>query len=96
MSLLFDSTLQMIQGGLNARMERQATISSNIANADTPGYKARELTFEASLEKATSSAALRRTNASHMDANGNSSPVTTETRVSEVEGRTDGNNVDLE
>ena len=40
---------------LTLRSERQRLIASNIANADTPGYTARELDFSQALRDATSS-----------------------------------------
>ncbi|MCP3726538.1 flagellar basal body rod protein FlgB [Paraburkholderia sp. CNPSo 3272] len=43
---------------LDVRATRQALISSNIANADTPGYQARDVDFAASL-----AGALRQTGA---------------------------------
>ena len=39
---------------LMLRAERQRLVASNIANADTPGYQARELDFANSLRAATS------------------------------------------
>jgi flagellar basal-body rod protein FlgB len=41
---------------LTLRSERQRLIASNIANADTPGYVARELNFADALRSATGSA----------------------------------------
>ena len=38
---------------LNLRSERQRLIASNIANADTPGYVARDMNFAEALKKAT-------------------------------------------
>jgi flagellar basal-body rod protein FlgB len=38
------------------RSERQRLIASNIANADTPGYQAREMDFATALRQATSDA----------------------------------------
>ena len=38
---------------LALRSERQRLIASNIANADTPGYVAREMDFAAALKQAT-------------------------------------------
>jgi flagellar basal-body rod protein FlgB len=35
------------------RAERQRVIASNIANADTPGFKARDMDFAATLRQAT-------------------------------------------
>ena len=38
---------------LNLRSERQRLIASNIANADTPGYTARDFNFSDALRQAT-------------------------------------------
>ena len=40
---------------LSLRSERQRLIASNIANADTPGYVAREMDFAQALREATGS-----------------------------------------
>jgi flagellar basal-body rod protein FlgB len=40
---------------LMLRSERQRLIASNIANADTPGYQAREMDFANALRQATAS-----------------------------------------
>jgi len=41
---------------LTLRAERQRLIASNIANADTPGYQAREMDFASALREATGGA----------------------------------------
>jgi flagellar basal-body rod protein FlgB len=41
---------------LSLRAERQRLIASNIANADTPGYVAREMNFAQALRQATGAA----------------------------------------
>jgi flagellar basal-body rod protein FlgB len=38
---------------LNLRSERQRLIASNIANADTPGYQAKDFDFSTALRQAT-------------------------------------------
>jgi flagellar basal-body rod protein FlgB len=52
------------------RSERQRLIASNIANADTPGYVAREMDFATALRQATGQAAtpgqLQATAAGHI------------------------------
>jgi flagellar basal-body rod protein FlgB len=53
MSLLFDKTLGRIQGGLNIRQKQQSVIAGNIANADTPGYRARRISFREALNRAS-------------------------------------------
>ena len=45
----FDATISALQQGMNLRLTNQNVISSNIANADTPGYKAKRLEFEDTL-----------------------------------------------
>jgi flagellar basal-body rod protein FlgB len=40
------------------RSERQRLIASNIANADTPGYVARDMSFSQALKEATSTTGL--------------------------------------
>ncbi|MBF0177761.1 MAG: flagellar basal body rod protein FlgB [Magnetococcales bacterium] len=85
---------------LELRQRRQEIITSNVANVDTPGYKARRLDFEAELAEAMppppGELALARTDGRHL-------PTTDFTAASgnlqEVEGaiaKGDGNTVDIE
>jgi flagellar basal-body rod protein FlgB len=48
-------TLDFQARALELRSERQRLIASNIANADTPGYVARDLNFAQALRAATGS-----------------------------------------
>ena len=70
---------------------REKTISANMANVDTPGYRTRDIDFQAELGRAMRAGAGYEQNAAggmHME------PV-----VREVPGlaeRADGNNVDLD
>lgn len=48
----FDPTIGALNTSLNLRLMNQNVISSNIANADTPGYKAKALDFESALRSA--------------------------------------------
>ncbi len=47
-----DRTLKALASSLNFRQLRQDLISSNIANAETPGYKAKKIDFEEALARA--------------------------------------------
>lgn len=47
-----DKTLQALASAKKFREMRQEVISSNIANANVPGYKAKRLDFEAALARA--------------------------------------------
>jgi flagellar basal-body rod protein FlgB len=49
---IFDNTIGAIQQNLNLRLENQNVIAGNIANADTPGYKAKALSFEMAMREA--------------------------------------------
>ncbi len=48
----FDPTIGALNTALNLRLVNQNVISSNIANADTPGYKAKAMEFEGALRDA--------------------------------------------
>lgn len=50
MKSIFSNTVRMNEKTLDYLWKRQEVISENIANADTPGYKARVVTFEESLK----------------------------------------------
>lgn len=45
-------TLQALAASLNLRQIRHEVLTSNIANADTPGYKAKRVDFESALQRA--------------------------------------------
>lgn len=47
-----DRTLKALASSLNFRQMRQDLISSNIANAETPGYRAKVIDFEEALARA--------------------------------------------
>lgn len=53
----FSQVLDFQSQALQLRAERQRLIASNIANADTPGYQAREMDFAQALREATAGAA---------------------------------------
>lgn len=53
-----DKLFQFHQDALNVRAFRQQLLAANIANADTPGYKARDIDFAAALRDASSGQAL--------------------------------------
>ncbi len=51
-------TLEFQSQALVLRAERQRLLASNIANADTPGYVARDMDFATALRQATGEQAL--------------------------------------
>ena len=54
--MTISSALNAGVAGLNANATRLATISDNIANAETPFFKARRIDFEGELQKAAEGA----------------------------------------
>ncbi len=47
-----NDTFNILENMMNVASFRQKILSSNIANADTPGYKAMDISFQAELGKA--------------------------------------------
>ena len=89
-----DELFRFPQNALNLHAQRQQLIASNIANADTPGYKARDVDFAATLKTALAEqAAAARPGARKPDAG----PRTADLLYrSTVQRSVDGNTVDLD
>ena len=51
MDLLSSNTMNVTHLALNGLMERQKAIGANIANAETPGYQRKEVSFENQLSE---------------------------------------------
>lgn len=52
MRALFPSTMDVLEKNLQLRQDRHQVLSSNIANAETPGYIAKDVQFEQALRAA--------------------------------------------
>lgn len=50
MSSYIDNTTQLLENSISILNKRQTVISSNIANVDTPNYKAKDIDFENELQ----------------------------------------------
>lgn len=96
MSGIFGETLPGLEKAMDLTWKRNQTIASNIANAETPGYRAVDVNFGSELEKAFSqdSSSLLKTSAQHMDVTGSSKSHLVENLSGET--KSDGNNVDLD
>jgi len=51
-NILFDPTMQGLADALTLHQRRHEVLSSNLANVETPGFKARELDFQSALKAA--------------------------------------------
>jgi len=111
MSVLFDGTMVMLQSGLGVRRHQQSVTASNIANADTPGYRARKADFSEALSRIQnrlSNKSLRRTEGGHMRGGAAAAEpleagsvlaeyeLDPDVTISDAPVRADGNNVMLE
>jgi flagellar basal-body rod protein FlgB len=94
-----DDALRFHQTALDLRSQRQALIASNIANADTPNYKARDIDFGSALHGALAGRiaplALSTTAASHVAAAGVATAPNLQYRP-ETQSSVDGNTVDMD
>lgn len=94
MPISFDSALGIHAKALAVRSRRAELLASNIANADTPGYKARDIDFRAALSQAQASApALKTTNPRHISTAQSEPAMETLYRVPN-QSSLDGNTVD--
>lgn len=107
-----DDYLRFHQTALSLRAERQQLLASNIANADTPNYKARDIDFKQALQQAVQgtqgksgsttapAAALVKTSASHLPGKlpaGALMQGTIQAQYRTVQqGSVDGNTVDMD
>ena len=69
MAISFEKAFGIHPQGLQVRAQRAEPIANNIANADTPGYKAKGMDFKAALAQASSKqqTGMTRTNEKHFD-----------------------------
>ncbi len=68
MSIRFDETLGLHERALSLHMQRSEILASNLANEDTPGFKARDIDFAAEMQRQdTSSVLLASTSAARPD-----------------------------
>jgi flagellar basal-body rod protein FlgB len=81
------------------RAERQRLIASNIANADTPGYVARDMDFARALREATgqaSAVAPTATKQGHLQVAGGARAEPNLLYTRPVQSNLDGNSVDMD
>ena len=96
MSINFDSALGIHADALRVRSQRAELLASNLANTDTPNYKARDIDFQSAMKMAESgqSSSMQTTNSKHIQSSGGqfSSPAV-QFRTT-MQDSLDGNTVD--
>ncbi|GAB3421973.1 flagellar basal body rod protein FlgB [Massilia agilis] len=100
-----DDYLRFQETALALRAQRQEILASNIANADTPNYKARDFDFQGALQDALTkqsspAGVLATTNARHIPRgtpDGNTLPDGTQLQYRvPTQNTVDGNTVDMD
>lgn len=69
MAISFQKAVGLPEAALRLRAERASVLSSNLANSDTPNYKARDLDFQKALKSQLegSDSSMKKTHAGHLD-----------------------------
>jgi flagellar basal-body rod protein FlgB len=95
-----DSTFRFYQDAANLRAHRQQLIASNIANADTPKYKARDINFSSALQGALAGSSgvvtLATSVPNHIAPPASAMPDAPLLYRAAVQGSVDGNTVDMD
>lgn len=99
MAISFDNALGIHQYTMGIRSDRAEILASNLANADTPGYKAKDVDFKQALADAQGNLSRRqnlaRTHEKHFDVGSSLSP-NVKYRVPLQPDTGDGNTVDVQ
>jgi len=62
---IFDRTIGLLERAMDLRGARQRVIASNVANEETPGYRAKELQFKEALSQATKGTTMVQVRSTH-------------------------------
>lgn len=93
--------ISVLSQALNLRTQRHQVLASNIANADTPNYKARDFDFASAMQNALSGRSeagginMAKTDSGHLAGVGGGGPAALKFR-SETQSAVDGNTVDMD
>lgn len=90
---IFGDTMGIVENQLRFRLARQSVLATNVANADTPGYRRAELRFDQVLARATRP--LAATNPRHATGDTASRPGW-RLEVERAPAGPDGNSVNLD
>ena len=98
MQTRLDKEIGFMEQGLKIRAQRQQVLATNIANADTPNYKAKDIDFNQAMKSALSNtgnnAGMSVTNSKHIDSSSNVLSQVTERTAKQ--NSADGNTVDMD
>jgi flagellar basal-body rod protein FlgB len=100
-NFIFDKTMASMERSLNYRSMNQKLIVSNIANMDTPNYKAFKMMVDEKMQDSSNAEvqlSMTRTQAGHLDITGNATDLGHVERMENnpLSLRGDGNTVELD
>lgn len=93
---MFGGTIQTLQQSMDYASLKNKTISNNIANVDTPNYKAKDVQFKNVLSQEMGSFDAKRTNSKHIPFSSSGSSPFSVTLNRNTEYNHNGNNVDVD
>ncbi len=94
---LFSNTVSTLEHALNYSSAKQKVISQNIANVDTPNYKAKDVSFKAVFQEAMGqSFQARKSDSRHYDFSSRPSHKAGVINKPNVNYNENGNSVDLD
>ncbi|MBO1003813.1 flagellar basal body rod protein FlgB [Pseudogracilibacillus auburnensis] len=92
---LFDQTMNTLEQSLNYATKRNAVITNNIANVDTPNYKSQDVVFKHALNDEISKLETKRTHPKHIPFLEDNEPFRTITKKNTLYNHNQ-NNVDMD
>jgi flagellar basal-body rod protein FlgB len=92
---LFSGTIQNLENALGRADIKQKVLTNNIANIDTPNYKAKKVSFRNLLDQETSNLEAVKTDYRHVDFTGSGDDYSI-VSSSDTSYQQNGNNVDID
>jgi len=98
MSINFEKALGVHAAALTIRSKRAEVLANNLANSDTPNFKAKDINFSEALlqAKVNQTSSLKRTHESHLDSQLGSDIPGLSYRIPFQPDTGDGNTVDAQ
>lgn len=88
--------INVLNKAADASWLRESTLTNNVANVDTPGFKRKDVDFESMLNKAIGNTKYTSLDSKVKNVNLNKLNATTYTDSANYSYRLDGNNVDID
>lgn len=96
---LFDKTFNWLEKSLNLRLNQHQLLAGNLANGETPGYRAKHVDFQATIMAImgrSEGGILRRTHPGHLGGGESASGIPLRLISASGPARADGNSVDMD